>query len=256
MSWPTDDISTDSVDSNTDTPDRAEFFKLFTRVKEMLSARGVADGIAGLDTNSKVPDAQLGRGQANGVAALDNATKVPNAQLHRGEANGVASLDANGKVPAEEISETGAWEPGDVKWTFRADTPDGWTAADGRNVAREGTYARVFAAYGTRFGAGDGSSTFGLPNVQRRTLIGAGGTASTTIGATLGSTGGAETHTLTEEEMPSHTHSTRVSSRTIVAAGPQAPVSNSAPSQSGATGGDQPHNNMQPSIVARCLIKL
>lgn len=51
----------------------------------------------------------------------------------------------------------GIW-PGDTP-------PPGWIIGDGRIVSRTGVTAGIFAAYGTKYGAGDGSTTFGLPNV-------------------------------------------------------------------------------------------
>ena len=68
MPWPTDDLSTAGVDSGTDRPPRAEFFKLFQRVKTIIAGRGSADGVASLDGRRRVPDAELGRGVAGGVA--------------------------------------------------------------------------------------------------------------------------------------------------------------------------------------------
>ena len=259
MPWPVNDLDTTALDSETDRPPRAEFLKISGRVMTMIEARGTADGVASLDANAKVPDAQIGRGQASGVASLDGTTKVPDAQIGRGAANGVASLDANGKVPAGELSQT-AFRSGDVKWTFRADAEDGWTEADGRAVSRVGTYAGVFAAYGTTFGEGDGATTFNLPNVQRRTMIGAGGAGTETIGDTLGSAGGEETHTLIVDEMPQHTHvigDSRRDGQTGAGAGTNYILNQgNQDHQSAPAGGDGAHNNMQPSIVARCLIKL
>lgn len=49
--------------------------------------------------------------------------------------------------------------------------PDGWLLCNGANVSRT-TYAALFAAIGTRFGAGDGSTTFTLPNLDGRFLQG------------------------------------------------------------------------------------
>jgi microcystin-dependent protein len=48
---------------------------------------------------------------------------------------------------------------------FRLDDPSGFLPCDGRAVSRT-TYAGLFAAIGTRFGAGDGETTFNLPDVQ------------------------------------------------------------------------------------------
>lgn len=47
-------------------------------------------------------------------------------------------------------------------------TPPGWLAADGTNVSRT-TYAALFAVIGTTYGVGDGSTTFGLPNISATT---------------------------------------------------------------------------------------
>lgn len=79
--------------------------------------------------------------------------------------------------------------------------PTGWLLCDGSAVSRT-TYADLFSVCGTTFGAGDGSTTFNLPDMRATFPVGAqsGGDYD------LGDTGGAETHTLTESEIPSHTH--------------------------------------------------
>ena len=45
--------------------------------------------------------------------------------------------------------------------------PEGFLACNGSNVSRT-TYANLFSVIGTRYGAGDGSTTFTLPNLHRR----------------------------------------------------------------------------------------
>jgi prepilin-type N-terminal cleavage/methylation domain-containing protein len=62
--------------------------------------------------------------------------------------------------------------------------PTGWALADGAAVSR-GTYSELFALEGTNYGAGNGSTTFNLPNLQGRTALGLAAT-----GSTLGATGG------------------------------------------------------------------
>lgn len=79
--------------------------------------------------------------------------------------------------------------------------PSGWLLCDGSAVSRT-TYASLFAAISTTYGAGDGSTTFALPNLQGRVPVGKNSATFTT----LGGTGGAETVTLTVAQMPSHTH--------------------------------------------------
>ena len=93
--------------------------------------------------------------------------------------------------------------------------PAGWLMCAGQAVSRT-DYSALFNALSTTYGSGDGSTTFNLPDLRGRVPAGVdnmGGTAasrltSTVLSAsnTLGATGGAQTHTLTEAQMPSHTH--------------------------------------------------
>jgi microcystin-dependent protein len=67
-----------------------------------------------------------------------------------------------------------------------AAAPDaGWLLCDGSNVSRT-TYARLFAAISTAYGTGDGSSTFGLPDLRDRVLLGK-GSNNGTVGTETGS---------------------------------------------------------------------
>lgn len=83
----------------------------------------------------------------------------------------------------------------------------------GQAISRT-SYASLFSLFSTRYGSGDGSTTFNVPNLRGRVVAGLdnmGGVAAsrlTTIGSgtTLGAAGGEETHVLTTAEMPSHTH--------------------------------------------------
>ena len=87
-----------------------------------------------------------------------------------------------------------------------ATAPDGWLICDGSAVSRT-TYATLFAAIGTTWGAGNGSTTFNLPDLRGRAPIGA-GTGSSLTARTLGGKGGAETVKLTDDQsgLPAHTH--------------------------------------------------
>lgn len=78
--------------------------------------------------------------------------------------------------------------------------PSGYLMCDGALVSRT-TYAALFTAIGTAFGAGDASTTFGLPDLRQRFPL---GKATSGTGSTLGGTGGLIDHTHTG---PSHTHS-------------------------------------------------
>jgi microcystin-dependent protein len=81
--------------------------------------------------------------------------------------------------------------------------PDGYLLCDGREVSRI-TYYVLFGVIGTTYGIGDGVSTFNLPNIQGRIVAGLDPVQSEF--QTIGLTGGEKSHTLTEAEMPAHSH--------------------------------------------------
>lgn len=74
--------------------------------------------------------------------------------------------------------------------------PNGWLICNGQAVSRT-TYAALFAVIGTTYGAGNGSTTFNVPNLVNKTVRGSN---------SLGKTGGADTVTLSTTNMPAHTH--------------------------------------------------
>lgn len=135
-----------------------------------------------------------------------------------------------------------------------ATMPDGWLLCNGQEVSRTG-YAALFACIGTAYGVGNGTTTFNLPDRRGRVAVGL--DDGQIEFETLGGTGGAKTHTLIIDELPSHNH-------TLNAFDPDNPVGGSgdgdhwkigAGNPIGFTGGDAPHNNLQPYVVANFIIK-
>lgn len=87
----------------------------------------------------------------------------------RDQAGGFPSLDALGLIPASQIP--GGRIPSGVGAEFWGSSlPSGWLWADGSAVSRT-VYADLFAAIGTTYGAGDGSTTFNLPDKRDRTSV-------------------------------------------------------------------------------------
>jgi microcystin-dependent protein/phage baseplate assembly protein W len=82
--------------------------------------------------------------------------------------------------------------------------PSGFLIADGSAVDRI-LFAGLFAVIGTAFGAGDGSTTFNLPDCRGRAAVGAGQGGGLTD-RILAAAGGEESHPLTIAELASHTH--------------------------------------------------
>eukprot|EP00942_MAST-04A_sp_MAST-4A-sp1_P011060 g11060.t1 len=74
-----------------------------------------------------------------------------------------------------------------------ATTPSGWMACDGSAISRS-NYPDLFAILGTTYGAGDGSSTFNIPDMRGRVAVGTGSGAGLT-NRTLGQNGGKESQT-------------------------------------------------------------
>jgi microcystin-dependent protein len=90
--------------------------------------------------------------------------------------------------------------------------PAGWLVCDGAEVSRD-TYFALFALCGTAFGAGNGTTTFNLPDLRQRFLMGADDGAGPAPQPTrytgskiVGSSGGSETKSIATANLPSHTH--------------------------------------------------
>lgn len=149
--------------------------------------------------------------------------------------------------------------------------PTDWLLCFGQAVSRT-TYANLFAAIGTTYGAGDGSTTFNLPDLRGRVAAGKddmGGAAAGRLtnsgtgnpginGATLGATGGVDRHTLSVAQMPSHTHTVTGAAATTLGGSDQKATiegSSGAPATAASQGSGQAHPNAQPTIVLNHIIK-
>ena len=153
-----------------------------------------------------------------------------------------------------------------MPWTSTV-IPEGWFLCDGRAVSRQEA-AGLFVVIGTTYGAGDGTTTFNLPDLRGRVVVGLdnmGGSAANVItGAwarNMGGRFGEENHQLTVAEMPAHTHALGTSLSPngsgygeLEGMYGNAHVINHA-AVSASAGGGGAHNTVQPSMALVWIIR-
>lgn len=150
--------------------------------------------------------------------------------------------------------------------------PKGWAWCDGQLLPLSQNTA-LFSLLGTTYG-GNGKSNFALPDLQGRAPMQPGQGPGLSL-HDLGETGGSETVSLLESEIPSHSHTARASSdfgdlqtpsparslaRSQNASAYQSTTNQAivslAPEALAPAGGDQPHNNLQPYLTFYFCIAL
>jgi microcystin-dependent protein len=151
--------------------------------------------------------------------------------------------------------------------------PRGWAFCDGQLLPISQNTA-LFSLVGTFYG-GDGKSTFGLPDLQGRTPLGQGQGSGLSL-RDLGEQGGAQTVTLLQTEMPSHTHRPNASTATgdqyaatsgvwsetkvlrqgknLYAAAPA--TTQMSPLALTVAGASLPHNNLMPCLTLNFCIAM
>lgn len=149
--------------------------------------------------------------------------------------------------------------------------PRGWAWCDGQLMPLSQNTA-LFSLLGTTYG-GNGKSNFALPDLQGRAPMHPGQGPGLSL-HDLGETGGSETSTLLESEIPAHSHA--LGAQNIALGGLATPAGNTlnrpasgnlyssasaalvsmAPEGIAPAGGDQPHNNLQPYLTFYFCIAL
>jgi microcystin-dependent protein len=149
--------------------------------------------------------------------------------------------------------------------------PKGWAFCDGQILPLSQNTA-LFSLLGTTYG-GDGKSNFALPNMQGNVPMHPGQGPGLSL-HDLGETGGSDTVSLLESEIPSHSHALRcasddadlkapTSSRVFARSNPgfmyqssTAGIQSMSDNALAPAGGDQPHNNLQPYLTLNFCIAL
>lgn len=163
--------------------------------------------------------------------------------------------------------------PGFIFAMGRTSALTGWLLCDGSTVSRT-TYAALFAVVGVNFGAGDGSTTFTLPNLKGRIPVAYDRTLVTNPQATVYAQFGSNPITLTSGEMAVHTHKW-VGGNNKIVIGTDTPVTEGSRDEHArigilytgvfshpavspvtqSTGGGGSHNNLMKTFTGNYFIK-
>ena len=179
-------------------------------------------------------------------------------------------FDSPNRFIGVEVAGTGELAPrqrfASVPYAIRADVPPGtivafagstppagWLLCDGA-AKSSAAYPDLFGAIGYTWGGSGG--TFNVPDLRGRAPIGA-GQGSGLTNRPLAEKGGEERHQLTVAEMPSHSHTLQTIPNYDGTNGywELDKMANPETVTTSSTGGDQPHNNMQPYAVVYFIIK-
>lgn len=202
------------------------------------------------------------------TATTSELNKLAGATVTTTEINHLSGVTSNIQT---QINSFATFPAGSVIPFAGSVAPAGWLLCQGQAVSRV-TYATLFAAIGTDFGAGNGSTTFNIPDARGRVIAGKDdmggvaanrltGTSGGVTGTTLGATGGTETHVLVTNEIPAHSHVITYDRESPEGGSGDNAAWNLRPSggaYSGTTttvGGGAAHNNVQPTIVMNYIIK-
>jgi microcystin-dependent protein len=142
--------------------------------------------------------------------------------------------------------------------------PSGYLLCNGSAVSRT-TYSALFAIVSSLYGAGNGSTTFNVPDLRGKFMGGwdAGTSVLTSVttgmieGNVIGNSGGAQAVTLAIAQMPAHTHSVSVVDGTGSSTGIDIvnDAAAAADRTTGSTGGGGAHSNIPPALIVNFVIK-
>lgn len=199
---------------------------------------------------------------ANGVTyfTIDPTTGYVNigsgvAATHALDVTGDLNITGDYKVNGTNLTTV---PTGTVSAFAGSAAPTGYALCDGSAVNRT-TQAALFAVIGTTYGSGDGSTTFNLPDLRGRVVAGLGesllGATADSLGDDNGLIADTKEHTLTVDEMPSHSHNAYGNGAQNGGFNGSYGDGGSLNVSTSSTGGGQAHNNVQPTIILNYIIK-
>jgi microcystin-dependent protein len=147
--------------------------------------------------------------------------------------------------------------------------PRGWALCNGQLLSIAENEI-LFSLLGTTYG-GDGQATFAVPDLRGRVPVHFGSSAAFGTTYSLGQMGGTETVTLTSQQLPAHSHPVGIqtgqgttddpvnavwANSSLKQYGSGTASGQMSPSAVGSIGGNQPHDNMMPSLGLQFIISL
>lgn len=252
-----------------------------SEVITVISEATAVDFIGHVDTgNIEIDTIAPGYADTRGSLVGDIIVIKPTTQYANNLAAVLAvALENDGKIkPAAPVNSPQATLDnvtpiGSVLDFAGASAPTGWLFCYGQSLLRAGTYANLFTAIGTVFGAADGTH-FNVPDLRGRVVAGQddmGGSSAnrlTNPGATtggvdgdvFGAAGGLESHTLTTAQLAAHLHNINHGTGTASGGGSNPfnavrfDATGSSKNTDNAGTGDL-HNNVQPTLILNKIIK-
>jgi microcystin-dependent protein len=217
----------------------------------LITGGGIFDATSSYDVRIEVADkfatvSQVVQVSTSAIAVdINGNSGVGIGQYHqrgaldvRGDTYTSGEVYHHGGIPAGiPVGYGGIWFSGPI--------PAGHLACRGQQDISRTTYAALFALWGTKYGSGDGSTTFGLPDLRMRVPVGL--MVGDSDFGSLGQTGGQKSVALSAAEMPSTVP-------TVIGGATQWYWNATGPSRANG-GGGQPHTNLQPYLVVDYIVK-
>jgi len=209
--------------------------------------------------------------------------KVPSNGIGSNELASDASTDANRAVGTDHIKDNSVtaaklnsaavsvlMPTGSILPYAGSSAPTGYLFCDGNEYDQTGTHSSLFSTIGLTYNTGgETTNFFRVPDLQGRVIAGRDNMSGTSAnrlttaksginGDNLGAFGGLEEHTLSEAQMPVHTHGIgglELQLRTDGAANFRLSPGDTSIGDTKSSGSGQAHNNVQPTIILNYIIK-
>jgi microcystin-dependent protein len=203
-----------------------------------------------------------------GAATFESTVTVSGTGTFKGDVH-VSSKVCASAFYGDGLNITGLLPTGVILPYGVTAAPTGYKLCDGSAHTRTGTStSALFTVISTKYGAGNGSTTFNVPDLAGRFMAGIGSgltsvTAGMIIGTTIGNTGGVQAVTLTEAQLASHDH--KYAGYTSTYADGVAHSNFFSPKLTGSgvcvldtsvAGSGGAHSNIPPALIVQFIIKL